>query len=97
VLRNQLQPPLLLHELFEAALAGKQNVLAVIVERPHDQAPITFHTVILCQIGDDDNSALSNMLHLNTIMADNPSAVVLNLSKLFAPLYSKSAPIEDKK
>jgi hypothetical protein len=94
LLRDQIQPPLLLHERFEAALAGKQNVLAVMVERSHDPAPTIFNTVILCQIDDDPKSALSNILILNTLMANNPSAVVLNLSKLFAPLHSNRASIE---
>ena len=77
---------------YEAALAGEQNVFVVIAARPHD--PVRpFQSCYLRQHAWDDVMAAkgNNKLMLN-LMADNTSAVVLNLSEIFRPLYAAKEP-----
>jgi|RhiMetdeSRZDD1v2_1073273.scaffolds.fasta_scaffold62023_1 hypothetical protein len=89
-LRDQTGPPFLLHPWFEDALAGKPHVLAILVQRRDKPFVVTF-----LHYGDDDpKSADSNMLHLNTVMSYGPTALVLNLSKIFEPLYSNREPVD---
>jgi hypothetical protein len=81
--------------LFEAALAGEPNVLAVVPGRPHDtEQPMPFHTVLLQQKDNEPKSALNNMGALTALLTSDPTAVVLNLSTIFAPLYSNREPVE---
>lgn len=72
---------------FEAAVTGEQNVFVLIAMRPHD--PVRpFQAAYLDQHGWDEVMAAkgNNKLILN-LMADNTSAVMFNLSKIFAPLH----------
>ena len=85
---------------YEAALAGEPDILAVIASRPHD--PVTpFRTAYLREMHlykgaemDEAHDYLNQKTHqanykmLRNLMAENDIAVVLNLSKIFAPLRS---------
>lgn len=73
-------------EPFEAALAGEPDIYLVIAVRAHDQLR-PFQSAYLRQSPEDPTMAAkgNNKLMLN-LMADNPAAVVLNLSKVFEPL-----------
>jgi DNA-binding transcriptional MerR regulator len=79
---------------YEAALAGEANIFTVITTRQDDQV-WPFRSVLLRQDELDPEMAErgNNNLMLN-LMADTTTAVVLNLSKIFEPLYRKSAPVE---
>jgi DNA-binding transcriptional MerR regulator len=76
---------------FEAAIAGEQEVLAIIAKLQHTEVP--FRIVYLKQ--DDgalrDGSLVTNNNLMRSVMAENKSAVVLNLSKIFEPLRVESA------
>lgn len=79
---------------YEAALAGEQNIYALIASHPDDKIR-PFHTAYLRQAKDEWDALMAakanNKLILN-VMADTTSAVVLNLSKIFEPLYAAKEP-----
>lgn len=79
-------------EPFEAALNGEPDIYTVIAK--HDDPKRPWHSVYLRQAGGDkwtdpDMPARANNKLMLSVMADTTSAVVLNLSKIFAPLYTK--------
>jgi DNA-binding transcriptional MerR regulator len=84
----------------DAALAGEQNIYAVIAARPHD--PVRpFQTCYLRQAlptqpWDDVMAAKGNNKLMVNLMSENTSAVVLNLSEIWKPLYSNPEPVEDE-
>lgn len=81
-------------EPFEAALMGEQNIFTVIASHPDNPAR-PWHSVYLRQHEwDDVMAAKGNNKLMLSVMADTTAAVVLNLSKIFAPLYSNSEPVE---
>lgn len=81
-------------EPFEAALNGEQNIYVVIASHPDDKVR-PFHTAYLRQHEwDEEMAARGNNKLMLSVMADTKAAVVLNLSKIFEPLYSNPEPVE---
>lgn len=82
---------------YEAAILGEPDICAVVALRPHDPVkPI--HTVYLRQgagldLTDPDLPAKANNKMLRALMAENPVAMIMNLSEVFAPLQR---PIPDR-
>jgi hypothetical protein len=83
------------HPYYEDALAGAHGIYMLIVPRD-DDALHPFHVGYLRigETGYDENLAKGNDMVIAALAARAPASILLNLSKVFAPLFADREPIE---
>ena len=94
VLRQPGDAPAFAHPYYEDALAGAAGIFMLIVPKDSGPHPYNIGYLRIGAEGYEAELAKGNDMVLAALAAAQPAAILLNLSKIFAPLYSNPEPVE---